>query len=508
MRIELNAGGLVGLMTVASFGADYNKMLSAKKDVIKSFKAVESKVHNMNGGVGNLQGALESLERRVSQTEEKKLQKMETTGQKFAQFIQNTVKTDANVAKTLKMENLSFARENPWAVSKKQRAKSFIDKAKECIYTAVRTVGEKFVSQVQKQVATVKKMWDSTVSFMKDHWKSVVKIVVGAVVIVGLVALSTVTVGIVAGILSMAATGAIATALSSVAVATVVGVVQGKEAGEIFDTAADEFLKGTITGAITGAVSGTGGAMMAKGVSKGWCIAAQFGAGGAGNVVTDFINNGFKYFKENKTLSGFLKEYSPAVIGISFLKGMIGAGIDMGISSVSNKVFSKLDVKFNSGKDVKDLGKVGKWINDKANKMPWFTDQKSAISFMRSNAEKAGMFQLNSEKIYQKYASNPEALGEARKKFAIDLGIKIADKTVKKGVEAVKPVLSGGIGFKSPVKDLFNCVMDNWKKSVQEGKKTSKSEQVSISMDFCKFEFQTLAIPKIVMPNFSMPIAV
>ena len=67
--------------------------------------------------------------------------------------------------------------------------------------------------------------------------EAIVKIVVGAVIIAGLAALSVFTGGAAAPLFAVAAKAAAVSALTSTAITVVSGAAQGKSFGEIFDSA-------------------------------------------------------------------------------------------------------------------------------------------------------------------------------------------------------------------------------------------------------------------------------
>ena len=391
MRIELNAGGLGAAVSVASFGIHYGKMISQTQNVIKAFKAVESNVRNMNGGVGNLQGALESLERRITNTDEKRQQKMEQVGQKFSEFIQNTVRTDSQVRAKIALSNLSFALKNPWSIVRNKKAASFLDKAKQIIRDGVKWLqkkGEQVVAGLKYVGGKLRKAWESTKAFVKKHWKGIVKIVAGVVIIAGLFAIS-----VAAGpgaplILGLAAKGALTSALVGVAGSVVAGVVQGKSAGDIFDDASGEFLKGSIIGAITAplahAAGGVGAMARAAGKSKAFSIAAQMGAKGFENVISETLSKGYDFFKENGTLKGFFKEHAGSILK-DFVIGATLEGISIGGDALKHKFLNKVDGIINKGANSGKSNFIQKFIHEKAAEKPWFMDKQSAVNKIVEN---------------------------------------------------------------------------------------------------------------------------
>jgi hypothetical protein len=164
MRIELNAGGLGGAITVAAFALSYDKMLNEAKAVAATFKTVKRMTSQANGGVGNLQPALDSIEARL-RAEEQKIEKIATTQKKLGEFIVHTIKTDTKVAVMVAVNREMFYLVNPWA----------------------RPSFGNFVRKVVKIVgSTIKKMWNSVVNFFKKHGKAIIKFAVPVLMELGL----------------------------------------------------------------------------------------------------------------------------------------------------------------------------------------------------------------------------------------------------------------------------------------------------------------------------------
>ncbi len=377
MRIDLNAGGLKGMISVASFAADYTKLINDSKKVVSSFKAVESQVHNMSGGAGNLQEALDHIENRIKNTDEKKIEKLENAGQRFAMFIVNTVNTDKRVAETIALANKEFYNENPWAIPPKP--KKWYQKVGDWFKGVGKKIGSAFKKAATWLADKVKKAWNATVNFIKKHYKTILKIVAGAVLIAGLFALSAVTGGAAAGIFALAAKAAVTAALTSTATSVVSGIVQGKSAGEIFDSAGDSFFKGAVTGAISGAVGGVGPAVLESTGSAFFAKGAEILAKGAGKFLGGMITEGADYLEKNGTLSGFFGDYAKNA-GISVLEGMAGDALGAVGGYMKEKGLSLVTSTF------KNLGGggLGKafsgMISTISEKAPWFIGENGVIS--------------------------------------------------------------------------------------------------------------------------------
>lgn len=375
MRIEINAGGLKGAIAVATFASNYDKLLSRHEDVVSAFKEVKSNVNNMSGGVGNLQTAIDCIDNRITKTEEAQLQRMEGAGNRFAAFLNNAVATDKNVAKTIALSNKEFYNDNPWAVPPKpkkwwQKVKDFFKKIGSAIWNGLKKAVNWVIDKVKKAVK-------ATIAFIKKHWKAIVKIVVGVVIIAGLAALSVFTGGAASIALAAAAKAAVTCALTSAATTVVKGVVQGKSFGEIFDSAADSFMTGAITGAVGGAAGAAGSAVLSSTGSQLLSKAAEIGVKAAG----DTLVKGTRYLIENGTLSGFIKQE-----GKGILMGAAGNALGAATEYLKGAASDFLKDKF-SALSESSLGQSFKsFYNTMQEKVPTLTNvlTKSAKDFGNS----------------------------------------------------------------------------------------------------------------------------
>jgi len=306
MRIQLNAGGLGGLMTVAGFSSGLDKLISDSKSVAASFKAVKKMTHSMSGGVGILDSALREIDLRIAK-EERKLTKLDTTKKKLGEFIVNTVTKDRKVAAMVAINKELFYQVNPWARPPVPKKRSWWKKA----WGWLCDKGKKFVN-------TVKKAWNGIKKFYRKHKKAIKKILIGVGITVGLLALSVATGGTAAGpLVALALKGAITTGLTSAAISGAsAGVQYYKEngtfkgmGGAIFDGAADGYLSGTVKGAITGPLSKLGPLIYASkaNVSAKFALGAQVIASGASNSLGGIVSNTINYAVDNGTLKGASK---------------------------------------------------------------------------------------------------------------------------------------------------------------------------------------------------------
>lgn len=344
MRIELNAGGLRGLISIATFGADYNNLISKSRNVIASFKTVKQKTVCMSGGVGNLQGAVDQIDRRIK-TEEAKVEKMEAVGKKFGEFLSNTVKTDKHVADIVKLNKNEFYKVNPWARPPKPASET--NALKNALAWLFKKGGE--------LVDTTRKCIDSIKSFCKEHAKAITKIVVGAVVIGGLAVLTAVTGGAAAAFFGLALKGAIVGGLTSAAVKGGMkaagyykehGTLKGS-GGEIFDAAAGGFMEGTITGSFSGLASGVGPMLVSSGAKASTAVAMHIFAGGISGGIGGALATAGKYVIDDGTLKGHGKEIL-ADMAFGFVTGTITSAIETGKNHFKYRTYKNIQNKIKS----------------------------------------------------------------------------------------------------------------------------------------------------------------
>lgn len=434
MRIDFK-GKTGGQIDVLAFCAQYNNMLDKNRKVAVAFKAVETCTQYISGGVGNLQEAVDSLEDRVKQVDEKRSEKIYNAGQRFAMFMINTKTTDRQVAEKLKLANADFYNENPWAVPPKP--KSFWDKLKSAVSSAFKSIGNAFKKAFNWVADKVKKAWDATVKFIKEHYKTILKVVAGVVIIAGLFALSAVTGGAAAPIFAAAAKAALTAALTSTATSVVSGVAQGKSFGEIFDDAGTSFFNGAVTGAISGAVGTVGGVVLEKTGSVLFSKGAEILCKGAGELVGDFITGGVDYLSKNGTLSGFFGEFGKTA-GKKFLSGIAGEALSATAGYLKDWGIQKLGEVFNG---LSETG-LGKAFNDMVG---GFKDMMSSFS------DKANS-------LLSDLGSKLGDLGDFASKLGLD---KLSNLTNGLGLDKLDTWIEG---LKDPtgfLKDMGGKVLDN-----------------------------------------------
>lgn len=99
MRIELNAGGLVG-ENILAFNDNFLKLEKSIDSVISSFKQVTQEMYNLNGGVGVLSSALDDIQARIS-SERRKKNELSKVAQKTNDFLTSTIRIDKDVARKI-----------------------------------------------------------------------------------------------------------------------------------------------------------------------------------------------------------------------------------------------------------------------------------------------------------------------------------------------------------------------------------------------------------------------
>ena len=237
-------------------------MKADTEKVIDSFKAVKSKIYNMDGGAGNLQTAVEQLDERINKVDSQRVEKVDLAMQNLGAFLHTVRMADQRAAQTISASNALFYEANPWAIPPPPpKKKSVWQRIKDAFKKAGKAIAGAFKKAVDWVVDCAKKAWTATKNFIVKHWKAIVKIVVGIVVIAGLAALSVFTGGAAAPLFLVAAKGAAIAAATGAAVTVVSGVVQGKSAGEIFDSCGDSILMGAVTGAVGGFAGAAAGAV-------------------------------------------------------------------------------------------------------------------------------------------------------------------------------------------------------------------------------------------------------
>lgn len=240
MHIEINAGGLGAGIAVAEYQLNMSGFISDAESVISSFKAVSSKVYDLNGGVASLQGAVDDLSSRI-QLEEEKKEAAITVQKKSNDFLDLAIRVDKQVASLVNKNKDEFYKTNPWlkpAVTVDDTP--WYEDAWNWLCGKGEQIAEGIKSAWEWTKDTAKKAWDGLVEFYNEHKKIIdtVLIVVGAIgAIIAVVATGGVALVPLLGALGVSTTAAIAIS-TAVAVVAVVSTV-ASSALNIVDTWAE-----------------------------------------------------------------------------------------------------------------------------------------------------------------------------------------------------------------------------------------------------------------------------
>lgn len=236
MRIEINAEGISGAITVLQFQATASKHLEKSNDVISAFVTVQRKTSRIDGQTPRLQEAQAALAERVQIEENRKVQ-INRVKQSVEDFLSHTVETDARVSDCVSQNAEKFYQVNPWLRPKvTQWEKKWYDKALELLLGPAYQI---FANRDQI-VDAITKGWNAAVQFYQEHKKEVdtALLVIGAIAAVaGVIASGGVAlVPLIAGFLEiMGATGATALTIAT-------GISLGIGASAIVATAASTTL--------------------------------------------------------------------------------------------------------------------------------------------------------------------------------------------------------------------------------------------------------------------------
>ena len=332
MRLEFNATGSSkkGKKQVDALIESFNVLASSHKKVVNSFVFAKSDLAEINEDPESseqIQEALECVDHRIQSTENPVNERVEDVGRRFANFVINAVVTDKNVYCALKIQQAEFYKKCPWAEYHPPKKKKWYKKAIDAICGFFVDLGKAIADAFKAVWNGIKKAWNATVDFIKKHYKTILKVIAGVVLIAGLFVLSVVTGGAAAPIFAAAAQAALTAALTSTAAAVVTGIAQGKSFGEIFDSAGNAFFIGAVTGAITGAAGTVGGIVTGATGSAILGKAAEILAQGAAKFLGEMLIQGAEYLAEHGTLSGFFSNFAENT-GMEILGSLAGSVLD------------------------------------------------------------------------------------------------------------------------------------------------------------------------------------
>jgi len=322
MRIELNAGGLGGLVAIAEFGFSVEALDDDIDAMISSFQAVKNAVYNLEGGIGNLDEAVDSLQKRIY-TEENKKHNLSDLSVRFNDFLDLAVSIDRDAAQHVRQNRDEFYRLNEHL-----RPVIYIE---DDGWHPFRDLGEALYDLGEFIVETIVEYGDEILTVVI----AVGAIAIGIIIIVG-------TGGAAAVVLGCAFIGC---GLGA-------GIAGYKSYHDDGDVELFEVFKGTILGAAAGAA--VGGCLVLGGSSSIWVKA--LGAGGRDMALDFFYQTvandgevGFEGYDLTKTLYTGVKS------------GFVSLGFGMfGQTKIFEKFISPVAQKMTTG----TAGFLGKVISD------------------------------------------------------------------------------------------------------------------------------------------------
>lgn len=251
MKIELNAGGIGGGMTINAFQSDFNSFVSKSENVISSFKAVKKQVYNTSGGVGSLQGSLDQIQSRITR-EEKKKTEVESVRTIANSFVELAVRVDKQVATLVDQNKEAFYTKYPHLRPPgAQDEKAWYDKAWEWLCDKGEEISDSIQAGLEAFVGNIKegwnwicdgakKLWNSAVAFYLEH-KEIIdligKVLLTAVIIIGAVVaiVGLVGAGLAALVPILTALGISATVAAAISAAVVVTAIVSTAGAAILD---------------------------------------------------------------------------------------------------------------------------------------------------------------------------------------------------------------------------------------------------------------------------------
>ncbi len=269
MRIEIFAGAINPLQEGLS---NLHSNISA---TIESLQSSRRAFYNMSGGVANLSNAVASLDNRI-RTEERKLEAVSTLSRKTSIFLNNTITTDAQVARIVAVNQEKFFNQYSWLRPVVPEEKSWWEKRVENWNNFWHNAGETFQSFAEEVVDfadiaidfvkdTVKNVFNTVTTFIKEHW---VELAIGAAAIIIGAAAFVFTGGGAAALGIALLSGFKAAAISAVIDGTInvlMAWLTGGDAGKAFgDGLASGFMMGGIFFALGSIISGVRSALSAK----------------------------------------------------------------------------------------------------------------------------------------------------------------------------------------------------------------------------------------------------
>ncbi len=154
MRIELNAGGLDALVSIADFQLDMRSAYNSVKDVVDVFQSVRKYMCNLNGGVGNLQDASEDIQARIG-IENQRLESIETIQRNTNDFLSLAISVDMRVSKQIDSNKHEFYGKYEWS--------------KPSVKNTLENIGDKLKGVFDDVKDFLKETKDALVDWYKNH---------------------------------------------------------------------------------------------------------------------------------------------------------------------------------------------------------------------------------------------------------------------------------------------------------------------------------------------------
>jgi hypothetical protein len=312
------------MATIALYASKINQMPGLIREVRQSvtdykseLSSLKNKTLSINKSVCNLDDVISSIQT-SSQTQEQKIASLDTFSKNSEQFIADAARIDGNVADLINQRKNEFYKE--YSYLKPDCEKSGWEK----LCDAAKSVGD----------------------WLKDNWKSLVKIALAVVIIVALGIATALTGGILGVILAGAFWGALSGALLGGALGGISSALNG---GSFLEGFADGALTGAVTGAITGAACAgisVAGAVIGKGIQ---CLSKLGKAIKITSKVTkvmslsmdgfDMLAMGIGFFDSSNPLVKFNQQLHSSALYNGFQVGVNGLALFTGGAASTMKCF-------------------------------------------------------------------------------------------------------------------------------------------------------------------------
>lgn len=168
MRIEINAGGL-GAIAVATYQANMGSFVKDAESVVSSFKTVYKKACNLSGGIGTLRDAVGEISDRVQQ-EIARVEAAIDVWKRSNDFLENTIRTDKQVAALVNRNKEEFYQMNPWL-----KPDPWYEKAWDWVCGEVEKVGDGISAAWNWTKDKIKKGFDWVADTVQKTWNWLVE---------------------------------------------------------------------------------------------------------------------------------------------------------------------------------------------------------------------------------------------------------------------------------------------------------------------------------------------